>query len=680
MKISCRYINIFLLLVLVVHGSVSNAQKPIIVSKDGKGDFASIQAALNSLKDTSSSTRIIFIKKGEYNEKLFITTNNVSIIGEDVNKTIITYAEARDIFRCTAKDDWGVATINVKASDISFENLSVINSYGFNATGEVSISCPIESDSAIKKVRVNGHQMAFRSFDGATRMIFKNCVFRALGGDTVSPWSKDDGMFYFKNCVMEGGVDFYCPRGWALAEDCKFICHKSDAAIWHDGSAHQSSKTVLINCSFSGDDGFKLGRYHRDAQFYLLNCKFAKNMADIDIYQKEANPPNVIKWGKRVYYYNCSRDGGNFSWFANNLPDTLGYNEINPAWVFDYKWNPHKNVTSLALDSLIPAATTFTDDIAEAMLLYQRRNGGWPKHFKGDKVDYKRILSNEEKKDLARDYGSGIDATIDNEATTKEIKYLVKVFKTTNNKKYLQAAKHGIDYLLDAQYDNGGWSQFYPDHSSYRGHITYNDNAMVNVLNILQDIVEGKNSFDVFTKQYETKCKKAVVKAVSCILKTQIKYKKKLTAWCAQHDENTFEPAPARKFELVSISGSESVGITRFLMRMPNPTPKIIAAVKAAVEWFSMVKIEGYNYIIDDKKVNGMREHTLVKDSSSVIWARFYEIETNRPFFCGRDGVKKYDVSEIEAERRNGYAWYGTWPAKLLSKEYAEWKTKWNIQ
>ena len=141
MKISCRYINIFLLLVLVVHGSVSNAQKPIIVSKDGKGDFASIQAALNSLKDTSSFTRIIFIKNGEYNEKLFITTNNVSIIGEDVNKTIITYAEARDIFRCTAKDDWGVATINVKASDISFENLSVINSYGFSATGEVNISC-----------------------------------------------------------------------------------------------------------------------------------------------------------------------------------------------------------------------------------------------------------------------------------------------------------------------------------------------------------------------------------------------------------------------------------------------------------------------------------------------------------------------------------------------------------
>ena len=58
------------------------------------------------------------------------------------------------------------------------------------------------------------------------------------------------------------------------------------------------------------------------------------------------------------------------------------------------------------------------------------------------------------------------------------------------------------------------------------------------------------------------------------------------------------------------------------------------------------------------------------------IWARFYEIGTNRPFFCGRDGVKKYSLAEIEHERRIGYAWYTNAPAYLLDKEYPLWRSK----
>jgi len=58
------------------------------------------------------------------------------------------------------------------------------------------------------------------------------------------------------------------------------------------------------------------------------------------------------------------------------------------------------------------------------------------------------------------------------------------------------------------------------------------------------------------------------------------------------------------------------------------------------------------------------------------LWARFYEIGTNKPLFADRDGVAKYDLEDIGYERRNGYAWYGTWPAKLLSDEYPAWKTR----
>jgi len=67
-----------------------------------------------------------------------------------------------------------------------------------------------------------------------------------------------------------------------------------------------------------------------------------------------------------------------------------------------------------------------------------------------------------------------------------------------------------------------------------------------------------------------------------------------------------------------------------------------------------------------------------VKDPSAPpLWARFYDIETGRPFFCGRDGVKKSTFAEIERERRNGYAWYGNW-GERLAKDYAAWQIRWS--
>ena len=106
---------------------------------------------------------------------------------------------------------------------------------------------------------------------------------------------------------MEGGVDFYCPRGWAYAENCKFYANTGPASIWHDGSEMKDSKTVLVNCTFNGYDGFKLGRYHRDAQFYLINCRFSENMAEkiFILCQQQTQ----LQWGRRVYYYNCHRKG-----------------------------------------------------------------------------------------------------------------------------------------------------------------------------------------------------------------------------------------------------------------------------------------------------------------------------------------------------------------------------------
>ena len=318
--------------------------KKIIVDINGKGDFKSIQAAINSLSDLSALPRIIFIKNGTHNEKVFIQKHNIVLEGEDRDKTIITQDIARDEWRCDHKDDWGVATLNLDGNDITLKNLTIANDYGFHFKDPRTVVCASDTVSHQKVITNGGHQMALRS-TRSTRLKAINCRFRAYAGDTVSPWNLVDGMFYFKDCLMEGGVDFYCPRGYAWAENCKFYANTGPASIWHDGSTNPDYKTVLKNCSFDGFEGFNLGRYHKDAQFYLLGCKFSKHMADKDIYLVPTE--NKIQWGKRVYYFNCHRDSGDYAWFNNNLNTASGSpkdDEITVDWLFKNKWHPDKNL------------------------------------------------------------------------------------------------------------------------------------------------------------------------------------------------------------------------------------------------------------------------------------------------------------------------------------------------
>ena len=154
-------------------------------------------------------------------------------------------------------------------------------------------------------------------------------------------------------------------------------------------------------------------------------------------------------------------------------------------------------------------------------------------------------------------------------------------------------------------------------------------------------------------------------------MKLQVEINGKKTVWAAQYDEFTLKPAAARKFEPISLTSGESVGIVRFLMLDANPSQEKIDAIESAIAWYRANKIEGIRW----ERIKG--ENTVVKDKKAPpIWARFYQMETMKPIFIGRDAVIKYDVSEIEAERRNGYGWYISEPNELLEKDYPKWKEK----
>lgn len=316
--------------------------------------------------------------------------------------------------------------------------------------------------------------------------------------------------------------------------------------------------------------------------------------------------------------------------------------------------------------------TTAAIQLAENVLAYQRKSGGWPKN-----IDMVKPLSNAEKLDLAT-YPNEPLATIDNDATWSQMKFLGKLVSFNPEERYKLAFLKGLDYLLEAQYDNGGWPQYYPKRKGYYTHITYNDKAMIGVLELLQDIIENKSEYAFIDPQRFEKTKLAVEKGIQCILKTQVIIKGELTVWCAQHDEKTLAPIGARKYELPSLASKESVEILVFLMSIKDPSDAIIQSVQAGVKWLERVKLENLELVEvrDSHSPTGYDRHLVQKKDALPLWARFYSIDTFEPIYSDRDGKVYKNYADISWERRNDYGWIGTWPREIMDNHYKKWQQK----
>lgn len=318
--------------------------------------------------------------------------------------------------------------------------------------------------------------------------------------------------------------------------------------------------------------------------------------------------------------------------------------------------------------------------VAENVLLYQNGNGGWPKN-----IDMARQLGDDKKEKLRRDRNKS-ETLIDNGATWTQIRFLARMHAATGDWRYAEAANRGLHFLLAAQYPNGGWPMIYPLRRGYYSHITFNDGAMIGVMRLLRDVVKndetqgGTKVFGFVDAATRSRCQQAIDKGLELILATQIVVNGEPTAWCAQYDENTLAPASARAYELVSLSGYESVGIVEYLMETGEPTPEIKRAVDAAVAWFQRSQMAGQrvDWEFDPQDKRRRIDRVVVADPSAPpLWARFYSIDGNRPMFVGRDGVVHDQLADIERERRLGYAWLGDWPAKLLERDHPSWQAKW---
>ncbi|MBZ9730104.1 pectate lyase [Salegentibacter sp. JZCK2] len=309
--------------------------------------------------------------------------------------------------------------------------------------------------------------------------------------------------------------------------------------------------------------------------------------------------------------------------------------------------------------------------IADNVLLYQNNNGGWLKN-----IDMAKRLDSQDKASLEEKKSGKFGTTIDNDATHTQMRYLAKVYDETGDKKYGDAFLKGVDFLLAAQYENGGWPQFYPVREGYYEHITFNDGAMMGVMNLLRDIAFQKEPYDFVDIERRQNAKEAIDKGLEVILKMQVRIDGKGTVWCAQHHREDLSPAKARDYELPSLSGGESVGIIKYLMEIQNPSDEVKMAIRESINWFKEHKITGKKVVfVDAPNLPGGRDRVVVNDpNGDPLWARFNEIGTGRPMFVGRDGIVKDELNEIEHERRMGYSYLKNYAQGLLETDYPAWE------
>jgi PelA/Pel-15E family pectate lyase len=319
--------------------------------------------------------------------------------------------------------------------------------------------------------------------------------------------------------------------------------------------------------------------------------------------------------------------------------------------------------------------------VADIIVSFQTPSGGWSKNL--DLADHPRAAGEGFAPDNSSRFVAASDndamqadrwsyvGTIDNSATTTELRFLARVITALPEKQraqYRASFERGIEYLLAAQNPNGGWPQVWPLQGGYHDAITFNDGAMLNVLSLLSDLSAGRGDFSFTSAELRSRASASAQRGLKCILDSQIVAGGSRTVWCQQHDALTLLPTSARNYEMPALCSGESAGIVAFLMQQPSPDSNTVVAVKAAVAWFEQTQIRDVEF----RKVDKQGRLLVPAHGKGPLWARYYEIGSNRPIFGERDKTIHDRVDEISMERRNGYAWFTDYPGDVL-KKYQKW-------
>lgn len=350
--------------------------------------------------------------------------------------------------------------------------------------------------------------------------------------------------------------------------------------------------------------------------------------------------------------------------------------------------------------------------------VYQNEDGGW------GKTNTEWDLLNDT---FASLYNHAY-STFDNGATHGHLKFLTRVLRLAKENpdlfasysNELQTIEKGfwkaVKYMLDAQTDAGGWPQYYPYGVGYFANITFNDNAMPDVLELIYALsndagLMNNELCDDFAWAREAikngdadaaeanvtgqKLKDAWDKGLDFTLDAQVVIDGTVTGWAQQYEADAATPTPAggRAFELASVSPDESLTVVQVLCNITDPSERVKAAVNNYVAWIQTVGFTGSQvYQINDRTRELGKDKLLLKDGSSKKqFGRFYGLDTTGAYygldvkdkitdskfyeiFAGRDGVAQFTMNNGMCERRIGYSYLRTSADTKATDMQKKWK------
>ena len=319
--------------------------------------------------------------------------------------------------------------------------------------------------------------------------------------------------------------------------------------------------------------------------------------------------------------------------------------------------------------------------IADAVVSFQTPAGGWgknqnrdgPPRLRGQSFVIIENLPPEAAGDIVSlDKGWRYVGTLDNNATVAEIRFLARVQAALPGKDgepYRAAAAKGLRYLLGAQYPNGGWPQIYPLQGGYHDAVTFYDDAVSRAAQLMLDTGARKGDFAFVPASLASEAAVAATKARDAILRGQVVIDGKRTIWGQQHDALTLAPTGARNFEPKSLASEESADLLMFLMKQPDRSPELMAAVRDGIAWLEAHALSDIGWTPKPGR------RLVAMPGAGPLWARFYSLDHQTPIYGDRDRRILSDVNELIPERRDGYNWVGTGPAKAIAA-YRKWQAK----
>lgn len=320
--------------------------------------------------------------------------------------------------------------------------------------------------------------------------------------------------------------------------------------------------------------------------------------------------------------------------------------------------------------------------LADNVVSFQTPAGGWGKNLdfsQGARQRGEQYVPNNLSRLLgADDYDAPHEpdwnyvGTIDNDATTTELQWIARVIhaaaSSDQSEKWRTSFARGIDYLLAAQAPNGGWPQVWPLEGGYHDAITFNDDAMTHVLTLLHEVAMDETVFSFVSESQRERAAAAFEKGIACTLQTQIREKGGRSGWAQQYDMLTLKPTSARNYEIPALSTGESAGVLSMLMGcLPHPNEDQRRAIRSAAAWLQRTAIYGVSY---QRTSSG--KALMNVEGAGPLWPRYLEIGSDKPIFGDRDKAIYDSLNDVSNERRNGYAWYGSEPQRVLD-QFRQW-------